>query len=203
MSVLSKTLKRVVVLHLIEYLRRYQLLPPFQSGFRPGRPLLSRPQFFGSCRTFSTVETSLPSFCCIHRRSSARSTTAYGSSGFVVHSVSQMRPTSGSDHTWLAGRTQCIHRDGAVSVSTDVDCGVPQGSVIGPILVILYTADLIGLIQQHDLSHHIRMGTTVRSTVRVARPTLLSCWVVLLRASTRLPAGQARTASSSMSTRQS
>ena len=52
------------------------------------------------------------------------------------------------------GRTQCVRHDGAVSASTDVVCGVPQGSVLGSILSILYTGDLLELIQRHNLSRH-------------------------------------------------
>jgi len=56
--------------------------------------------------------------------------------------------------SYLAGRRQRVRCGGRCSALTDVICGVPRGLVLGPILFILYTADLTSIVAEHGLSLH-------------------------------------------------
>ena len=38
--------------------------------------------------------------------------------------------------SYLGGRSQCVCVDGALSDFMDIGCGVPQGSVLGPLLYV-------------------------------------------------------------------
>ena len=62
--------------------------------------------------------------------------------------------------SYLGGRTQFVRCGTSRSLAKVVLFGVPQGSVLGPILFVLYTADLLRLIDQHGLHPHLYADDT-------------------------------------------
>ena len=56
--------------------------------------------------------------------------------------------------SYLTGRSQYIRYNGVQSESTPVLYGVPQGSVLGPVLFILYSADVIDIATKHGFFAH-------------------------------------------------
>ena len=55
---------------------------------------------------------------------------------------------------YLKNRTQSVNYDSFTSLSLPLAYGVPQGSILVPLLFLLYTSDLHKIISIHDLSSH-------------------------------------------------
>ena len=57
-------------------------------------------------------------------------------------------------NSYLSGRTQFVNIDEVKSKIRDLPVGAPQGSVLGPVLYLLYTAPLAKVIRSYDLDYH-------------------------------------------------
>ena len=64
-------------------------------------------------------------------------------------------------------RTQSVSFSGQSSSTSPIPCEVPQGSVLGPILFLLYTADITYIAQRHNVDAHSYADDTQPYTVTV------------------------------------
>jgi hypothetical protein len=160
LSVLSKLFERIASRQLTEYLQRHHLLPPLQSGFRAGHSTETAVLHVLS-EILSAVDAGNLTALVLLDLSAAFDT--------VDHAIllERLRRSFGVDgaalrwfSSYLTGRTFAVRRGGFSSTTYGLQCGVPQGSVLGPLLFILYTADLPSIVRQHGLTPHLYADDT-------------------------------------------
>jgi hypothetical protein len=67
-------------------------------------------------------------------------------------------------NSYLSGRSQCVYIDGALSSLLDVQVGVPQGSILGPLFYVCFTNDAPETVHEHgadiDVGHEFNTQCT-------------------------------------------
>ena len=58
--------------------------------------------------------------------------------------------------SYISGRSQSVIVDGCMSPPLAIDCGVPQGSILGPLMYIIFTNDIPDLAHDHNVSYKDR-----------------------------------------------
>ena len=56
--------------------------------------------------------------------------------------------------SYLSDRTQQVSIDGTFLIKFDLECGVPQGSCLGPLLFVVYASKIFEIVDKHNLEIH-------------------------------------------------
>ena len=82
----------------------------------------------------------------------------------LIKRLSSVFGISGTPLSWiksyLFSRSFTVNAAGHTSNPQTLSCGVPQGSVLGPLLFILYTSPLSKLISSSSVDHHLYTDDT-------------------------------------------
>ena len=154
LSFLSKLLERAAKIQLLAHLEKNDLLPEHQSAYRAchstesallkitSDALMAADR--GQVTLIGMLDLSSASDCVDHRIFTRRLERSFGVTGLAL-----LWTTS-----YLDGRMQRVHYNGLDSELTVIECGVPQGSVLGPAYFLLYSSDVFEIARQHGFQIH-------------------------------------------------
>jgi hypothetical protein len=156
----SKLLERVVSQQLLQHLTTHDLIDKFQSAYRPGY----------SCET-AILRVLNDVLCSADRGDLTILVLLDLSAAFDVINhdllLSRLQYEMGITESallwftsYLTDRTQSVCINQSLSKATHLICGVPQGSVLGPILFAIYTSQLGRIIESHGLSRKLYADDT-------------------------------------------
>ena len=151
---LSKVLEKVVFIQLQTFLEENSVLDKFQSGFRSRHSTESALLKVHNDIALS-VDAGSPAVLVLLDLTAAFDTVDHA---VLVSRLEQYVGIRGTALQWfssyLADRTFSVMIGELCSSHASLSCGVPQGSILGPILFSLYMLPLGSIIQRHNLSFH-------------------------------------------------
>ena len=160
LSLLSKLVERIVCVQLVDHLKAHNLYEVFQSAYRQlhsTETALLRIQN----DLLRAVDTHGGAILVLLDLSAAFDTIDHHR---LLHTLESSFGIQGKAldwfHSYLTGRTQTVHIKKSTSEPHELQYGVPQGSVLGPILFTIYTTPLGELIRRHGLTFHLYADDT-------------------------------------------
>ena len=142
LPILSKVIETIVKRRLTDYIKNYSIIPSIQSGFRPhhstNTALLKiitdcvQAMDTGEVTALITLDYS-KAFDRINHNLLLAKLKYYGCSDLAILWF----------QNYLKDRKQVVKIGNSVSGKQDITEGVPQGSVLGPTLFVLFIADII------------------------------------------------------------
>ena len=171
-SHLSKIFGRVMRSKIVSHLEVNGLLCNNQHGFRKGRSCLSQllqhidqilRNFLNNCDTDSIYLDFAKAFDKVNHKLLLKKVWAYGIRGKVYSWI----------ESFLTERTQVVGVNGVYSFIAVVLSGVPQGTVIGPILFLIYINDLEKCVS-HSLLSSFADDTRILRAITCKRISLVS-----------------------------
>jgi hypothetical protein len=160
LNFISKLLERIIHSRLISHLNSFTSIATFQSAYRPSHStetallriqndlLLAINEHKVSALILLDLSAAFDTID--HKILLERLSSFYGISGSALDLLS----------SYLSNRTQSVSINSCSTSPSPVPTGVPQGSVLGPLLFTLYTSPISQLFKNSSVNYHLYADDT-------------------------------------------
>ena len=157
---LSKVIEKVVAKRITRHLEDENLLEVFQSAYKSNHSTET-----ALTRVHNDILCDIDRYNCVILilldLSAAFDTVDHA---VLLRRLKNCFGITGKPLSWirsyLSDRTQCVYINGERSSTYQLTCGLPQGSVLGPILYTMYTLPLGNIIRHHNMKYHLYADDT-------------------------------------------
>ena len=154
LSFLSKLIEKIVAIQFVDHLRKNGLFDPFQSAYKKGHSTETALLKVQN-DLFIDIDNSNVSVLVMLDLSAAFDTI---DRNVLLNRLQDNYGITGNALKWfrsyLSNRSQSVIIDDAMSEPKLLKYGVPQGSVLGPLLFTAYMAPLKNVINKYGLRYH-------------------------------------------------
>ena len=158
--------------HLVKYLEDNNILPDSQHGFRKGRSCLTQPIEYVDSVLKALIDgsevdviylDSSKAFDNVDHETLLLKMRQYGIKGPIYNWI----------ECFLKNRKQTVVVDGVKSIFDEVESGVPQGTVLGPVFFIVYVIDLVLRVKSSKMLTFADDTKLMRAITQLLCKTLL------------------------------
>lgn len=143
-SNLSKVFEKVIKVRLTAFLERYNIISDKQYGFREGRNTQDAIAFLTS-NIYAAIDEGRPALCVFLDLTKAFDTLSHKQLLDSLQDVGIRGKANKLMSSYLSEREQFVMVESTVSTGSVVKFGVPQGTVLGPLLFLVYINSLLSL----------------------------------------------------------
>ena len=164
LPILSKIIEKVVANQLMDFLEANKLLSNTQHGFRRGLSTETALLDVAN-KIYDNMDHNKITLLTLCDLSKAFDSVNHE---LLLSKLKSVKVDPFWFVSYLSGRTQSVKMDNTISSKREVSFGVPQGSILGPILFLIFVNDMTqiatgcSLVQYADDSQFIHTGTVDR-----------------------------------------
>lgn len=159
LPVLSKIIEKHVHNQVLEYLNHHSILPIYQSGFRKNHSTQTALLKVTNDICHYWDDRAL-TFLALLDYSKAFDTLNHELMVTILYSVGIRDAVLSWFSNYLEGRKQAVRLNGATSEFVCVETGVPQGSILGPLMFIIYVKSVsqsLKFMQYHQYADDLQL----------------------------------------------